>query len=138
MKLFLYMASGRPILAGATPDVSEVLRHRHNAFLCRPDDPQALADGLAELLGDPSLASRLAAAALAESADLTWDARARRIVDAIEARRRASPARLDRPRPLPLGPWLGRSGAWVVHVLRNRSIVLPPRRQPRADRPPRA
>ena len=138
LKLFLYMASGRPILAGATPDVSEVLRHRHNAFLCRPDDPQALADGLAELLGDPSLASRLAAAALAESADLTWDARARRIVDAIEARRHASPARLDRSRPLPLGPWLGRSGAWLVHVLRNRSIVLPPRRQPRADRPPRA
>ena len=37
LKLFFYLGSGRPILAGNTPDVAEVLKHDETALLCRPD-----------------------------------------------------------------------------------------------------
>ena len=131
LKVFLYMASGRPILAGATADVMEVLRHRQTAFLCRPNCPKALAEGLTELLGDRALASRLAAAALTESRDLTWDARARRIFHAIKERQSA-PAHWDR-RHARLRPWLRRCAQWLVHLVRFRSIVLPPEGVPSSD-----
>ena len=39
LKLFFYMVSGRPILAGDTPDVREVLKHRVNALLLPPGLP---------------------------------------------------------------------------------------------------
>ncbi len=37
LKLYLYMGSGRPILAGDTPDVREILEDGRNALLSRPD-----------------------------------------------------------------------------------------------------
>ncbi len=126
LKIFLYMASGRPILAGDTPDVREVLRHRENAFLCRPNRVESLVDGLRTLIDDGALAASLAAAALADSADLTWEARARRIAD-IAAERLHAP----RQEPGSWGPaqrraWLSRSVRWLLHLMRTRSWVLPP------------
>ncbi|MBB2155132.1 glycosyltransferase [Gluconacetobacter diazotrophicus] len=126
LKLFFYMASGRPILAGNTPDVREVLRHDQNAWLCQPDSPPALADALRRLMDDPALSTRLAATALAESQALTWDARANRIIAAI-AERMTAPS-------TPAGVWDGaqrrawrrQSWRWLVHLLRTGSPVLPP------------
>ncbi|MBB2200561.1 glycosyltransferase family 4 protein [Gluconacetobacter tumulisoli] len=126
LKLFFYMASGRPILAGNTPDVREVLRHGENAFLCAPDSPRALIDGLAALTADPALSARLSATALAESAGLTWDARVRQITAAIQDRLAAPPA--------PPGvwgrsrhrAWLRQSWRWLNHLARTGSPVLPP------------
>ncbi|MBU6473564.1 MAG: glycosyltransferase, partial [Alphaproteobacteria bacterium] len=77
LKLFSYMASGRPILAGRTPDIEELLRDGENALLCPPDDVDALVTSLATLTGDPQLAARVAAVAQVESRSLTWEARAR-------------------------------------------------------------
>lgn len=126
LKLFFYMASGRPIVAGNTPDVREVLRDGENALLCQPDAPPALARTLRRLLDDPALAGRLARTALAESHTMTWGARARRILDAITER-------LDMPSPR-CGGWRGpqrrawrrQSRRWLVHLLRTGSPVLPP------------
>ena len=126
LKIFLYMASGRPILAGDTPDVREVLRHRENALLCRPDRVDSLVAGLRTLIDDPALAATLAAAASRDSVDLTWDARARRIADIVADR-------LHRPRqarsawsPMQRRAWLSGSGRWLLHLIRKRSWVLPP------------
>lgn len=79
MKLFVYLAAGRPILAGRSPDVGELLTDGSNARLVPVGDPDAAAAALRELVADPALAERLASGAARTAADLTWDARARRI-----------------------------------------------------------
>ena len=127
LKVFLYMAAGRPILAGATPDVEEVLRHDRNAFLCRPDDAEALASALSTLLADETLRARLASAALSDSRDLTWDARAGRILAAIAAAGdRVGDAVCAPTTRAERRAWLDQCGRWILHAIRHRSVVLPP------------
>jgi glycosyltransferase involved in cell wall biosynthesis len=86
MKLFQYLAAGRPILAPATPDVVELLRDRQNACLIPPGDVDAAAAALSRLLSDPSLRDRLAQGARDSSEHLTWDARASKLAGFLEAR----------------------------------------------------
>ncbi|HOQ60311.1 MAG TPA: glycosyltransferase [Vicinamibacterales bacterium] len=86
IKLYNYLAAGRPIVAGRTPDVAELLTHDVDALLCRPDDPHAAADAIARVLRTPELAARLAARALETSARYTWEERGRRILRFIQAR----------------------------------------------------
>jgi len=84
MKVFSYMAAGRPILAPALPDLEEVLTHDETAVLVPPGDTKIAARALADLLGDPRRAGRLAAAALEASRAFTWEARARTISSAFQ------------------------------------------------------
>lgn len=81
IKLFPYMAAGRPILAPALPDVSEVLADGVNAVLVKPDDLASAVDALRALLADHARAERLALAARDASLQFTWAARAARISD---------------------------------------------------------
>ncbi len=131
LKLFLYLAAGRAILAGDTPDVREVLRHGDNALLCAPDSPQALADGLATLARDPALAARLAAQALSDSHGHSWAARARTIAGLLDARLPAAGAGAAAGVREGWGraqsrAWVRQSWRWLVHLARARSWVLPP------------
>ncbi|WP_338029808.1 glycosyltransferase [Gluconacetobacter takamatsuzukensis] len=126
LKLFFYMASGRPILAGDTPDVCEVLRHADNAYLCRPDSPQALADAVRRMTDDPALCARLAEAALAESRTLTWEARATRIMAAISERLAAPPAPVEGWKAPQWRLYRRQSWRWLKHLLRTGSPILPP------------
>lgn len=80
MKLYSYLAAGRPILAPRAPDTAELLRDGINALLVEPDRPEAAAAALDRLLGDPALAARLSEGALETAGALTWDARAARIL----------------------------------------------------------
>lgn len=61
MKIYSYLDSGRPLLATRLPTHTQVLDDEI-ALLVEPE-PQDLARGLLELLGDPRLRSRLAARA---------------------------------------------------------------------------
>jgi glycosyltransferase involved in cell wall biosynthesis len=126
LKLFFYMASGRPILAGNTPDVREVLRHGENAFLCKPDDPDALIAAVGTLLGDPAMADRLAATALADSTNYSWAARARKIIDIVAERLNAAPVERGIWSGEQFQAWRHQSRRWLVHLWRERSWVLPP------------
>ena len=81
MKLFTYLAAGRPILAPALPDSRELLDHDGNACLVTPDDPDGTAEALRELLADPKRCRSLAAGAARIARELTWDARAGKIKD---------------------------------------------------------
>jgi glycosyltransferase involved in cell wall biosynthesis len=85
LKLFAYLAAGRPILAPAAPDTAELLTDGENALLVPPGDPEAAAAAL-DRLREPALAARLGAAAYARSGELTWDRRAEKI-EAFLARR---------------------------------------------------
>ena len=79
MKLFAYLAAGRPILAPDSPDTAELLEHEHTALLVPPDRPDSAAAALDRLLGDPALATRIGYNARALASGLTWDDRAERI-----------------------------------------------------------
>ena len=136
LKLFFYMASGRPILAGATPDVREVLRHHENAFLCTPDCPDSLVDGITALTQDTTLATRLAATALAESRGFTWQARAHTIADILEQRLRSGSGERGRWSGAQSRAWTRQSWRWLAHLIRHRSWVLPPASMALLDPPP--
>jgi glycosyltransferase involved in cell wall biosynthesis len=81
LKAFEAMAAGRPILASDLPSSREFLRHGENAWLVAPDDPAALAEGLARLLEDDALSERIARTAFEDAVAFSWDARARRLMD---------------------------------------------------------
>ena len=85
LKLFEYLALGRPIVASDLPAIREVLTDEVDALLVPPGDPAALAAAIGRLAGDAGLAARLAAAARARAAAFTWDARAERLEAALEA-----------------------------------------------------
>ncbi len=84
LKLFFYLGSGRPILAGNTPDVAEVLKNNQTALLCEPDSLEALVAGLKALTEDEALAARLSEGARADSQNYTWSARAEKIFATIQ------------------------------------------------------
>jgi len=81
LKMFEYMAAGTPIVATDLPSTRLVLTDGANARLVAPDDPRAMGEGIASLLADPALAKRLATRAQEDVDGLTWEARARRILD---------------------------------------------------------
>ncbi|MGE5619855.1 MAG: glycosyltransferase family 4 protein [Sphingomonadaceae bacterium] len=80
MKLFEYMAARRPIVASRLPSLQEVLRDGENALLVEPDDPQALAEGIATMSCDAALARQLAARAWLEAQGRSWAGRAKAIL----------------------------------------------------------
>lgn len=84
IKLYSYLAAGRPIIAPIAPDTAELLRDGENALLVTPGRPEAAAAAL-DRLRDAALADRLSANALALGTRLTWDARAVKIRDFLEA-----------------------------------------------------
>ncbi len=86
IKLFAYLAAGRPILAPALPDTAELLADGDTALLVPPDRPEAAAAALDRLLREPGLAEKLSQRALRSAEALTWDRRAEKIADFLEAR----------------------------------------------------
>ncbi len=85
LKLFSYLAAGKPILAPEAPDTAELLSDGKNALLVPPGDPAAAAAAL-DRLRDPALGARLGAAAAALATELTWDKRAEKIQAFLAAR----------------------------------------------------
>jgi glycosyltransferase involved in cell wall biosynthesis len=85
MKVFSYLAAGRPILAPRLPDLEEVLVDGKTARFVPPGEYRVAAAALRTLLADRMLQDRLAANARDAAAPHTWQARAGRIVDFLEA-----------------------------------------------------
>jgi glycosyltransferase involved in cell wall biosynthesis len=84
MKIFSYLAAGRPILAGRLPDVAEVLVDGENARLVTPDAPDETARALRALLADRDLCERLSDGARRSADELTWDNRGRRLLAQLQ------------------------------------------------------
>ena len=83
LKLFEYMAAGKPIIASALPSIREVLQHDVNAVLVEPGSAEALASGIQRLIDDPVLAARIARGAWDAAAQYGWDRRADRLEAAL-------------------------------------------------------
>jgi glycosyltransferase involved in cell wall biosynthesis len=79
LKLFEYMASGRPMVASDLPSLREVLTDGENALLVEPGSAPALADGVQRVRNDPALGARLARQARRDVQEFTWARRAGRL-----------------------------------------------------------
>lgn len=84
LKLFEYMASGRPIVASNVSSTREVLRDGENACLVSPGSPEALAAGITRVFEDRILATRMARTAFDEAPSYTWARRAERLEALLE------------------------------------------------------
>lgn len=82
VKMFEYMASGRPIIASDLPTIREVLNEK-NAVIVPPGDSNALADAIRALLAEPERGQILAQQAQKEVLAYSWDERAKKILSFI-------------------------------------------------------
>jgi len=84
LKMFEYMALGKPIVASDLPVLKEVLKHEYNALLSSHDDPVSWANALQRLLDDQSLRKRLGQQALNDFIkNYTWKSRAKKILQGV-------------------------------------------------------
>lgn len=82
--LFEAMAMGKPVVATRCIGVVDYVRDGENGLLVAPGDAAALAAAIDRLLQDPALATRLAAAALADCrTELDMETHAARKIEAI-------------------------------------------------------
>ncbi len=89
LKLYEYLASGRPIVASDVPAIREVISDGETGVLVVPDDPAALAGGIGTLLSDQLRADRIGNSGREWVQSRTWDARAnliRTFVETLERR----------------------------------------------------
>jgi len=82
LKLFEYMASGRPLAASDLPSAREILNEK-NCLFFRPNDAKDLAEKIKSLLSDQALANKIAAQAQLDAKKYAWRERAKSIIDFI-------------------------------------------------------
>jgi glycosyltransferase involved in cell wall biosynthesis len=75
MKLFEYMAAGKPIITSNIGAIPEVIRHEENGLLVTPGSVDDLVRATMRLLNDPPLARQLGARAREDARRCTWEAR---------------------------------------------------------------
>lgn len=81
LKIFEYLAAGRPVVASRIGQVTELLRDGVTGLLVRPGDAGELAGALATLAADRGRAARLGAAGRAEVLRAhSWDATVHRLL----------------------------------------------------------
>jgi glycogen(starch) synthase len=75
------MAAGLPVVATQVGGTADLVRHGVNGLLVGPQDPDALAAAIGQILADPAMAARMAAAARSTAAAYAWPDLARRVLD---------------------------------------------------------
>lgn len=87
LKIFEYMASGRPIVCSRLPALAEVLEHEQHALMCEPDNVSEWQRALERLRDNPGLATRLGTAARDRfRQNHTWLGRAQGILSQVAPR----------------------------------------------------
>lgn len=84
MKLFEYLAAGRPIIASDLPSFKEVL-DEDVAYFVSPDDPKALAEKISAVAKDPAR-ENVARRARSLAEEHSWQSRGERILEFIRTR----------------------------------------------------
>lgn len=82
LKMFEYMAGGRPIIATDLPTIREVLNEK-NSVLIKPDSQQELAGAILKIAQGGDYGRSLAEQALRDVQEYTWGKRAGRILKHI-------------------------------------------------------
>ena len=81
LKIFEYMASGRPMIASDLPVLREILKPKENALLCKSDDVQEWAEAISLLREDECLGNSIGANAYeCLINNYSWSARVNRVL----------------------------------------------------------
>ncbi len=80
IKLFEYMAAGKPILASGLPTIREILEDKKTALLFEPENIESFCNNLDQLLGDSHYLKTLSENSLYKIREYTWEARVRKIL----------------------------------------------------------
>jgi glycosyltransferase involved in cell wall biosynthesis len=83
MKMFDYMASGRPIITSDLPVIYEILGAESAVFLT-PGNPEVWQQAIRDLLADPERMRILANESRREVAPYTWASRAKKSLEGLE------------------------------------------------------
>lgn len=83
IKLFEYMASGRPIIASDLPSIREIL-NKNNAILIEPGSANALVEGIKFVLRNPDFCANISKQAHKDVQEFTWEKRTKRILSFIK------------------------------------------------------
>jgi glycosyltransferase involved in cell wall biosynthesis len=67
------LRAGRPVVVSARGGAPEIVRHEREGLVADPFDTAAYSEAISRLLGDPSLAGRLAAAGRQRVEDFSWE-----------------------------------------------------------------
>lgn len=86
LKIFEYMAAGKPLVVSRKPAYEEVLADGWNGLFVDPGSVPALAEAIEQLLSDPALRREFGRQAHSDAARYGWTVRARRILNEIAAR----------------------------------------------------
>jgi glycosyltransferase involved in cell wall biosynthesis len=80
MKLFEYLAAGRPIISSDFAVLHEVLTPDQEAIFVPPADAGALVEAIRRVLGDSALAQRMGRLGRQTAARYTWVERQRKVL----------------------------------------------------------
>ena len=83
LKLFEYMAAGKPIVATGVPSVLEILRSGENSVVTPPDNAGEFIRALELVLADTELCARISEGARSDAAEYTWEKRVERIIGSL-------------------------------------------------------
>ena len=86
LKIFEYLALGKPVVAPRLPNIEEILVDGETGLLFAPGDQQSFAAQVRRLCSDEDFRKRVGSAGrrLLEERDLTWDGNARRLTAMFE------------------------------------------------------
>lgn len=86
LKIFEYMAVGKPIIASDLPVIREILTHNETAILCDPDSLEDWEISLMKLIEFPEFSKKLGnQARVVLESEFTWDIRSKKILDFLES-----------------------------------------------------
>ncbi len=85
LKLFEAWAAGKPVLASDVAGIREVCRDRVDAFLLPPDDANAWADAVQDLIEHPELRNGMGDGARQAAMTATWEVRAQSFARFLQA-----------------------------------------------------
>jgi glycosyltransferase involved in cell wall biosynthesis len=86
LKVFEAMAAGVPIVASDLPSLRDILTPGEEASFVAPDDPEALARGIADLLANPHARMQMGKRLRIRAPRHSWQRRAQRLVAWMSAR----------------------------------------------------
>jgi len=84
LKVFEYMASGKPIICSNIEVLKEVLEHERNCLLCDPENIKEWAEAIDLLRNNPEISKSISTEALSDLNNIfSWKKRAKNISDII-------------------------------------------------------
>lgn len=81
IKIFEYMAAGKPIIASHIGAIPEIITHEKNGLLIAPGDVDGLIRVISRLLEAPALAARLGVTAREHVRSYSWEVRVTHVIE---------------------------------------------------------